>query len=292
MQFESLRVFCDLSETKSFTKAAQRNHVTQSAVSQTLSALERQFRSQLIERSKRNFRLTVEGEVLYDYSKKILQSYEAFHSRLQSLRGIISGNIHLATVYSIGLYEVPAYVRRFLKDYPGVNVQVEYRRANHVYQDVLGNVADLGLVAFPKPQTGLETMVFRHDLLVLACAPQHPLAKLKVVKLKALGGQKMVGFEPDIPTRRAVDKILQDQGVRVEYVAQFDNVETVKRAVEIGAGAAILPEETIRAEVANQTLAAVRLDDDYFRPLAAIYKKGKMLSPAMKKFIDLLKKPL
>ena len=74
MQLESLKVFCDLSETKSFTKAAQINKVTQSAVSQTVSALERQFKSLLIERSKKNFRLTPEGEVLYDYSKKILQS--------------------------------------------------------------------------------------------------------------------------------------------------------------------------------------------------------------------------
>jgi DNA-binding transcriptional LysR family regulator len=292
MQLEALKVFCDLSETESFTKAAQINSVTQSAVSQTISALERQFQSQLIERSNKNFRLTAEGEVFYDYSKKIIQSYEAFHSKLQALKGIISGNIHLATVYSIGLYDVPPYVKRFLKDHPTVNVQVQYRRANQVYEDVLGNVVDLGLVAFPERDTRLETVVFRHDLLVLACPPQHPLAKLKVIKLKALSGQKMVGFEPDIPTRKAVDRMLKDQGVKVEYVSQFDNIETVKRAVEIGIGVAILPEETIRGEVTNQTLAAVRLEGNYFRPLAVIYKKGKVLSPAMKKFIELLKKSI
>jgi LysR family transcriptional regulator, transcriptional activator of the cysJI operon len=135
-------------------------------------------------------------------------------------------------------------------------------------------------------------VVFRNDPLVLACHPQHPLAKLKVVKLKALSGVKMVGFERDTPTRKAVDKMLKDQGVKVEYVMEFDNIETVKRAVEIDSGVAILPEETIRREVANQTLAAVRLEGNYYRPLAVIYRKGKVLTPAMKRFIELLREPL
>jgi len=135
-------------------------------------------------------------------------------------------------------------------------------------------------------------VVFRKDSLVLACHPQHGLAKQKVVKLKTLNGLKMVGFEPDVPSRKAVDKMLKDQGVKVEYVTQFDNIETVKRAVEIDSGVAILPEETIRGEVANQTMTSVRLEGNHFRPLAVIYKKDKVLSPAMKKFIELLKKPL
>src|SRR5512138_3432134 len=136
MQIESLKVFCDLTETESFTRAAQINGVTQSAVSQTISSLERQFKSLLIERSKKNFRLTAEGEVLYDYSKQILQSYDSLRNKLQGLQGEISGSIHVATVYSIGLHELPPYVKLFLKDHPGVNVRVEYRRADQVYEDV------------------------------------------------------------------------------------------------------------------------------------------------------------
>lgn len=292
MQIEALKVFCDLSETKSFTKAAQINGVTESAVSQTISTLERQFKSLLIERSRRNFRLTAEGEVLYDYSKQIFQSYQAIESKVQEIHGVLAGNIHVATVYSIGLYDLPPYVKRFIKDYPTVNVQVQYRRANQVYEDVLGNIVDLGLVAFPARDAKLEIVPFRNDRLVLACPPQHPLAKLKSVKLKALSGQPFVGFEPDLPTRKAVDRMLKDQGVKAEYVTQFDNIETVKRAVEIGSGVALLPEETIRGEVAHQTMAAVRLEGNYSRPLAVIHKKGNVLSPAMKKFIELLKKPL
>ncbi|MEI6390240.1 MAG: LysR family transcriptional regulator [Verrucomicrobiota bacterium] len=292
MQFESLKVFCDLVETKSFTKAAQASEVTQSAVSQTISALEAHFKSLLVERSKKNFRLTSEGQVLYDFSKRLLQTYSAIHSKMQELKHIVSGTIRLSTVYSIGLHDLPPYIKRFLKEYPEVNVHVEYRRANQVYEDVLANIVDLGLVAYPVHDSKLETVALRKDRLVLACPPQHPLAKLKMVKFKALNGQKFISFDPDMPTRKALDKLFKEHGVVAEHVMEFDNIETAKRAVEIDCGVAIVPEDTVRQEVANQTLAAVRLEGDHFRQLAVIYKKNKVLSPAMKQLISLLKESL
>ncbi len=293
MQIESLKVFCDLAETESFTKAAQINGVTQSAVSQQISSLERLFKSLLIERSKKRFRLTREGQVLYDYSKQIMGTYDALHSKLQEIKDIISGTIRVATIYSIGLHDLPPYLKKFLKTYPTVNVHVEYRRPNQVYEDVLGNVVDLGLVAYPARDPKLEIVQMRKDPLVLICHPQHHFAKQKGIKLKALNGHKFVSFERDIPTRRATDKLLKDHGVSVEHVMEFDNIETVKRAVEIDSGVAIVPQETIRQEVANGTLAAVRLEDgEHFRPLGIIHKKNKVLSPAIKQFIATLKEPL
>ncbi|MGO8930612.1 MAG: LysR family transcriptional regulator [Limisphaerales bacterium] len=292
MQIESLKVFCDLAETKSFTKAAQINNVTQSAVSQTISALERRFSSLLIERSKKNFRLTPEGDVFYDYSKRILQTCDALHSKLQEIEDVISGNIRLATIYSIGLHVLPPYVTNFLKRYPSVNVHVEYRRDNQVYENVLGNVVDLGLVAFPTRDARLEIVPFRSDRLVLICHPQHPLAERKSVKVKALSGQKFINYERDIPTRKALDKIFKQHHVTVDQVMQFDNIETVKRAVEIDSGVAIVPLETVSQEVAHETLKVVELENGaYSRPLAVIYKKSKVLSPAIKQFIALLKQP-
>ena len=290
MQIESLKMFCDLTETESFTKAAQINSVTQSAVSQQISALERTFKSLLIERSKKKFRLTREGQTLYEYSKQIIQTYESLHSKLQELKDIISGTIRVATIYSIGLHDLPPYVKKFMKTYPTVNVHVEYRRANQVYEDVLGNVVDLGLVAYPTKDAKLEIVPLRKEPLVLIVHPQHPFAKQKTVKLKTLAGQKVIGFEPDIPTRKALDKILKEYGVEVKHVMEFDNVETVKRAVEIDAGISIVPQGTVLQEIAKQTLVALPIDDgDFYRPLAAIYKKNKVLSPAMKQFLAILK---
>jgi len=290
MQILILKVFCDLAETESFTKAAQINGVTQSAVSQQISALERTFKSLLIERSKKKFRLTREGQVLYDYSKQIIQTHESLHSKLQELKDIISGTIRVATIYSIGLHDLPPYIKRFMKSYPTVNIHVEYRRANQVYEDVLSNVVDLGLVAYPVKDAKLELIALRKEPLALICHPQHPFAKQKNVKLKMLAGQKFIGFEPDTPTRKALDKILKEHGVEVKHVMEFDNIETVKRAVEIDAGISIVPEGTVAQEVAKQTLTAVTIEDgDFFRPLAALYKKNKVLSPAMKQFLAILK---
>jgi DNA-binding transcriptional LysR family regulator len=290
MQIESLKVFCDLAETESFTKAAQINQVTQSAVSQQISSLERLFKSLLIERSKKRFRLTREGQVLYDYSKQVLNTFNALENKLQEIKDIISGTIRVATIYSIGLHDLPPYLKKFLKAYPTVNVHVEYRRANQVYEDVIGNVVDLGLVAYPVRDNKLEIFPLRKDPLVLICHPQHALAKGKSVRLKTLSGQKFIGFEPDIPTRKALDRLLKDHGVHVQHVMEFDNIETVKRAVEIDAGVAIVPQSTVVQEVAKQSLAQVALDDgDFYRPLAAIYKKNKVLSPAMKEFLAVLK---
>jgi DNA-binding transcriptional LysR family regulator len=290
MQIESLKMFCDLAETESFTKAAQINEVTQSAVSQQVSSLERQFKSLLIERSKKKFRLTREGQVLYDYSKQIIQTYDSLFSKLQEIKDIISGTIRVSAIYSIGLHDLPPYLKKFLKSYPTVNVHVEYRRSNQVYEDVLSNVADLGLVAYPMRDSKLEIVPLRKDPMVLICHPQHALAKAKSVRLKDLAGQKFISFDPDIPTRKAIDRVLRDAHVTVQHAMEFDNIETVKRAVEIDAGIAIVPHSTVTQEVSEHALAELKIEDsDLFRPLAVIHKKNKVLSPAMKQFMAVLK---
>jgi LysR family transcriptional regulator, transcriptional activator of the cysJI operon len=290
MQIESLKVFCDLAETESFTKAAQINQITQSAVSQQVSALERTFRSLLIERSKKKFRLTREGEILYDYAKQLIHLYDSLFNKVQEVRDIVSGNIRVSTIYSIGLHDLPPYLKKFLKAYPNVNVHVEYRRSNQVYEDVLGNADDLGLVAYPVKDPKLEIVPLRKDKMVVICHPKHALAKSDNVSFKDLAGQKFIAFEPDIPTRKAIDKALKEAGVEVDPVMEFDNIETVKRAVEIDAGIAIVPATTVLQEVSKHTLEAVELENGALaRPLAVIHKKSKVLSPAMKQFINTLK---
>lgn len=290
MQIESLKVFCDLAETESFTKAAQINEITQSAVSQQVSALERTFKALLIERSKKKFRLTREGEILYEYAKQIINQYDSLYNKLQEVRDVVCGTIRVSTIYSIGLHDLPPYLKKFLKSYPTVNVHVEYRRSNQVYEDILGNADDLGLVAYPVKDPKLEVVPLRKDKLVLVCHPKHPLAKSSNVSLKELAGQRFIAFEPDIPTRKAIDKAFKDAGVEVHTAMEFDNIETVKRAVEIDAGVSIVPASTITQEIAKHTLEAIELENGSLsRPLAVIYKKSKVLSPAMKQFISTLK---
>jgi len=290
MQIETLKVFCDLSETESFTKAAQINDITQSAVSQQIRSLENQFKATLIERSKKKFRLTREGQILYEHSKQIIQTYDMLRAQLQELRDVVSGTLRVATIYSIGLYDLPPYLKRFLRTHRTVNVHVEYHRANRVYEDVLSNVCDVGLVAFAVKESRLEVIPLWRDKLVLVCSPRHPLASRESVPLSSLRGERFISFEPDIPTRRAIDKALRAEGVEVQHVMEVDNIETVKRAVEIELGISVIPQSTVATEVRNGTLAQIEIAGaDFARPVSAILKKSKVLSPAMKQFISILK---
>jgi DNA-binding transcriptional LysR family regulator len=289
MHVENFKIFSDLVESESFSRAAKLNGITQSAVSQQLRAMEKHFNILIVDRSQKQFRLTREGQKLYESAKEILYLYDKLNSELQEMKKVISGTIHISTVYSIGLHELPPYVKVFLAKFPEVNIRVEYRRANMVYEDILTNSIDLGLIAYPQKHKQLEVLPFHDDVLVLVVSPEHPFADRKSVDIQEVAGQKFIGFEPDIPTRKATDAIFKEENIEAEPVMEFDNVETVKRAVEINAGIAILPQTTVVREEAQGLLKILKFKNKtYKRPLALIHRKGRVLTPAIKKLIDLL----
>jgi len=144
-------------------------------------------------------------------------------------------------VYSVGLHELPAYLKEYLRRYPEVNVHVEYARPNRIYENVIGGQIDLGIVAYPQKHPQIVIIPFREDHLVLACPAGHPLATLKKVPVAKLEGQTFIAYEQDLGTRKATDQVLRNHHVSVKYVGEYDNIETIKRAVEIGQGVAIVP---------------------------------------------------
>ncbi len=290
MHIQNFKTFCDLVETKSFSKAARLNEVTQSAVSQQLKAMESHYEMLIIDRNQKKFRLTPQGTVLYSTFKEILALYEKLNCEIQEMRNIVSGTIQISTVNSIGLHELPPYLKTFIKEFPSVNARVEYRRANLVYEDVLHGTADIGLVAFPVNHKELTTINFAQDELVVAMNPEHSLAKKKNLSIDHLAGEEFIAFERDIPTRKATDEMLSNAGVEISVVMEFDNVETVKRALEINAGIAILPANTVTNEIDRKQLIALKLDHGaHVRPLAIIHKKNRMLTPALRSFVELMK---
>lgn len=289
MHVETLKVFCDLAETGSFSLAASKNFVTQSAVSQQIRSLEERYGRELVERSKGHVRLTQAGQVLYEVGKEIIQKYREIEDSLHSLSRSVAGTVRVATVYSVGLYELSAPLKRYLQTFPEVNVHLEYTRANKIYDEVGRGDVDLGIVAYPSKRPQILVTPFREDRLVLICAPQHPFAKFSEIPIARLDTEKFVGFERDIATRRALDRILRRNGVKVRYVMEMDNIETIKRGVEIGAGVSIVPEPAISQEVKNATLVAVQIQDETLtRPLGIIAKRGRQFTPAVQEFIDFL----
>jgi DNA-binding transcriptional LysR family regulator len=289
MQIENFKIFAHLVETKSFSKSAKLNGITQSAVSQQARAMERHFKTLLIDRSQKQFQLTREGQRVYDLAKELLHTYDKLLSELQEMKKVISGTIRIATIYSIGLHELPPYIKKFLRDYPSVNVRVEYRRSNLVYEDILHNSVDFGLVAFPGKHRQIEVIPFRNDQLVLITHPEHPLAKRTEIDVRDMADYKLIGFDPDIPTRKAVDHIFREHKLELDPVMEFDNIETVKRAVEIDHGISIVPQKTVQQEVRQGLLKIVHFKGkEFVRPLAILHRKGRVLTPAMKKFIETL----
>ena len=292
MQIETLKIFCDLVETESFSQAAERNFVTQSAVSQQVRALEEKFRRRLLERvrGRREVKLTSAGEVFYRESRNVLAAYSLLQESMRELSSTVSGTVRVATVYSVGLHELPPVVRRFMELYPAAKIDLEYSRTTRIVRDVLSGAVDLGVVAFPEKRRGLVVITLRSDRLVLICPPTHPLAGRKKIKATDLQGQGFVLFERDIPTRRATDKILKSHNVTVSRVAEFDNIETIKRAVEVGMGCAIVPRASVLDEQRSGQLAVVALHEpEWTRTIGIIHRSGRTLSIAARKFIELLK---
>jgi DNA-binding transcriptional LysR family regulator len=291
MHIETFKVFCDLVDTQSFSLAAERNFITQSAVSQQIRSLEDRFKRRLLERvrGRREVRLTPAGEVFYRESKNVLESYEQLLESMRGLVGTISGTVKVATVYSVGLHELPVKVREFMTKFPSAKIDLEYSRTTRVVRDVLNGIVELGVVAFPEPRRGLTITQMLSDRLVLICPPDHEFAEREQIKSKELKGRDFVLFERDVPTRKATDKILKSYGVEVRKAAEFDNIETIKRAVEVGFGLAIVPQPSVQDEEKNKQLAVIQLaEKEWVRPVGVIYRSDRQLSIAAKKFVQLL----
>ncbi len=291
MQVETLKIFCDLVETQSFSQAAERNFVTQSAVSQQVRGLEEKFKRRLLERvrGRREVSLTEAGEAFYQASREVLRAYASLQESMRQLSGTVSGRVRVATVYSVGLHELPHHVRQFMSLYPQAKIDLEYSRTTRVVRDVLSGAVELGVVAYPEKRRGLEIVPLGGDRLVLICPPGHAFAKRRKLRVTDLQDQDFVLFERDIPTRRATDKILRAHGVSVRRSAEFDNIETIKRAVEVGLGLAIVPRPSVLDEQRTGQLAVIPLSEpEWTRAVGVIYRSDRTLSTPARKFLELL----
>jgi DNA-binding transcriptional LysR family regulator len=290
MHIETLKIFCDVVENQSFSLAATQNFITQSAVSQQVRGLEERYGKRLLERKRGSVRPTLAGEILHRSSREVLHVFNEMEAQLQGLSNVVTGSIRVGTVHSIGLYELSDPLKKYFADFPHVNVYLEYDRASHVYEQVLRGNVDLGIVAYPTARAQITVIDFRSDRLVIICAPSHPLAEKSKASVVDLEGERFVGFEKGIPTRLALDRLFNEKQVMVQYSAELDNIEMVKRLVEVGAGVAIVPEKSCVNEVRTGTLAQIDLTDrGITRPIGIIHRTGKHFTPAAEKFIAYLR---
>ncbi|MCX7013576.1 MAG: LysR family transcriptional regulator [Candidatus Sumerlaeota bacterium] len=287
---ESLKIFCDVVRQRSFSAGATLNHVSQSAVSQAISQIEKRLGVRLIDRSTRPFTLTSEGAMYYEECRDLVDRYVALEARLRSNGSQTVSRVRVASIYSLVLYNLYQYVEPFKKLYPEGSVTFDYLHPNEVYENVLNEKADLGLLSCPRTMRQLEMIPWRDEPMALVCPPSHPFARRSGVALKQLQGEEFVAFEAGLAVRSLVDRFLRQHKVDVRVTMAFDNIEAIKRAIENSGGVSILPKPTVQNEVANGSLAVVPLEGlAIARPLAIVYRRKRILTPAILDFISLLR---
>jgi DNA-binding transcriptional LysR family regulator len=289
MHLKSLKVFCDVVGWRSFSRAADENGISQSGASQVVHQLEQRLGVKLIDRSKRPFVLTPEGETYYEGCRKLVQRYDSLEDQVRTLHEEVAGRVRVVSIYSVGLHLMNRYLQQFLSQFPKANVRLEYQHPHRVYEAIEKDQADIGLVSYPRASRTIEATTWREERMLLVCAASHPWADRKSIELDELQGKNFIGFDSDLTIRREIDRVLQLHDVEVCVAMEFDNVETMKRAVEIDAGVSFLPEPSVAREVAAGTLVAIPLaHEELARPLGIIHRRGKELSTTARRFINLL----
>src|SRR3989304_263964 len=289
MNIETLRIFCDVVQHLGFPRGAKINDVSQSAATQSVHRVEEHFGVQLVDRSKRPFVLTPEGRACYEGFREVLELYDSVEARVRSLRMEISGQVRVAAIYSVGLHDMSRCMQEFIQNYPKAKVRLEYLHPSKVYNAVLNAEVDLGIISYPVASPDLNVIPLRSEKMVVVCPPQHPLTKHKAVTAEHLQGEDFVGFDRDLSIRKEVERHFRQRGVNVRVIMEFDNIETIKQAVQIGAGISILPEPTVRAETKAGTLIAIRLiAPELRRPIGIIHRQRKGFTPTVGKFIEML----
>ncbi len=294
MQIESLKIFCDVARWSSFSRGAAENGISQSSASQAVLQLESRLGVKLIDRSKRPLVLTAAGKLYFEECKELMDRFLDLENRVRAFEqeSRIEGTVGVAAIYSVGMHHMSRYVRTFEERNPRAMVRVEYHHPDRVLDKVTRGEVELGLLSCPKKWSDLTVLPWREEPMVLAVAPEHRLAGRESVTATDIDGESFIAFDSNLPIRRLVDRFLKYDQVETEVVHEFDNIENVKRAVEIAAGISILPEPCVAKEVASGSLIAIPILNStgrgLVRPLAVIHKRSAPLDLAARAFLDLL----
>src|SRR5258708_23779128 len=288
MHLRFVEIFCDVAQRRSFSKGAQVHEVSQSSASQAVNFLEKRLGTKLIDRSKRPLELTPAGEVYFEGCRELLERFRAVEDRVQAIADRVAGPVRVAAIYSVGLMQMEHFVQRFEVLYPDTRLRLEYLHPDRVYQQVLDDEADLGLVSHPRRGGDLVSIDWQEQPMAVVVPPGHRLAGRGSISISELDGEDYVGFTRELTIRREADRQLKRSRITVDVGHEFDNIETIKRAIEIGSAVALLPGPTVWQEISSGTLSSVALSDvNLVRPLGIVHKRNKQLTTALQKFIEL-----
>jgi len=289
VSFDNLRLFRDIAQTRSLSRAAELGGITPSAASQHVNELEKSMGAQLLDRSTRPLSLTPEGRLYADLCRDVLRRQEEFQVALDELRSEVEGTVRVAAIYSVGLSEMSRLENELHSRLPHVRLEVNYLRPEKVYDAVLEDRVDIGLVSYPESTREIAVIPWRDEEMVLATSPEHPLASLPRVDASDLAGANFIMFDDDLPIAREISRYLRNADVSVNTTMHFDNIQTIKEAVMLDSGVSIVPHRILKSELADGRIAAVPLAAPGLRrPVGIIHRKRKRFQRAAQAFLELL----
>ena len=289
MHLRTLELFCSVADLRSFSKAAAVHDLTQSAVSQAMQHLEESVAVQLIDRSKRPLVLTAAGTVYLRGVRSMMRSYHRLEQEVRSTGESLSGQISVGTIYSVGLSYMPDATDEFNRIHPEVDVVPKFGSNEDIVELTSEGAVDFGLVSFPKNTKQLRYVLWQQEPMRLVCSPDHALANRTDVTLNDLQGLQMVGFDRGLALRKEVDQSLAKAGVSIDINMEFDNADSMIRAIQANRGIGIVPEAAVRRETASGSMRVVACRDlRMTRPLGIIFRRSGRLSKAANEFGSLL----
>ncbi len=292
MHLDSLKLYCDVVRLRSFSRGAAAHGISQSAASQSVQQLEGELDLPLLDRSRRPLEPTTEGRAFFEACRTLIQGFEKAKGDLQASRRRVEGTVRVAAIYSVGLHDMSRHMQPFMSAHPHAKVLLECLHPHKVVEAVLNDEADLGVLSYPANTRAIEILPLRSEPMVLVAHPSHRLARRRSLTGADLNGDKFVAFDHDLAIRKAIDRALKGQGIKVEIVMEFDNVETIKQAIGINAGLSILPRPTVLKELGMRTMVALPLAfPGLVRPIAIIRRRGRRMTPAVARFVEQLQKP-
>lgn len=285
MTFGQLLLYRDILQARSISRGAAASGISQSAASQHIQELERQLGVELLDRSTRPFTVTPAGRLYGEFCRDVLRRKDEFEAALALLKTEVEGTVRVASIYSVGLSEMSQLKQEFLRRHAKARLEVEYLRPDKVYEAVLAETADLGLVSYPVGTRDIAAIPWREEVMVVAAARQHPVARLTQATARDLDGVEFVAFDEELPIRREIDRFLRERGVEVRMTMHFDNIQMIKEAVALGTVVSILP---ARVLAQDQRIRAIPLEGGLVRPLGIIHRRRKKFHRAALAFMQLL----
>ncbi len=290
MTLQTLRLVRDIAHYHSISKAARTHGLSQSAASQALSELERDLGIELFDRRRRPLDITPAGKLYLEYCREVIRRNEEMKASLAQLKKNEQGTVRVAAIYSVGLSEMAQIEARFEERFPNGELQVQYLRPERVWEAILQEQADLGLMSYAESSREVVAIPWRDEEMVIAVAPDHWLAGENAIPVSAVEGEAFVGFDDDLPIQDQIDRYLRDHKVTVNISLRFDNVEMIKQAVAHGAGISIMPERVMHEDVLQGKLVALRLEPaELYRPVRIVHRRRKVFNEVSSGLLDMLR---